>query len=76
MNNNPARLDDSQVRWEIGTVTRDGHAAGVDATELAPGPHSVSFIGRDDGGLPASATTTIEVRQSLLPRSGGFEVVC
>jgi serine protease len=80
VNNRSGRLDDSQVRWEIatnsGVVTLGGHAAGIDASALGIGTHTVQLIGIDDGQARGTASTTIEVRYGRVVRSPGFQVLC
>ena len=78
VNNRSGQLDNSQVRWEIdnGAVTLTGHSAGVNASALGVGVHTVRFIGTDDGGKSASASTTLEVRYGRVLWSPGFTVAC
>jgi hypothetical protein len=72
VNNNPAQLTDAQVKWTVdGSPVATGHNTYFDARALAYGSHTVTVTGTDDGGLSASASTTIDITQPAGLTSGG-----
>jgi hypothetical protein len=77
VNNNPARLTDAEVRWDVdnGSKTFTGHSAGLSSLVLPVGVHTIRFSGTDDGGLGATTAVTIEVRSGV-PSSNGITRAC